>query len=255
MTSAAEAVLAERDPSDGVALVVGMATWLFVCYFTVRKVGTGFNWTLLQVLQVHRSVQCAILASAGIFSMGALHGMGRSLSGECSDDAIVGAIIKFFWLYFVSDLILMLHMGHFRQDLLFHHGVALTGISSLILGQMYPCSSSPVAATELISVFSGVEAMLPKPEARSRGEESVFYVIRSYRLIVLTVIRPFLWLHVRNSAKMATTTIQMATYLIPGSLLPLLDLVWSWKIFKSLFPGVASRIPGGGSSATRKQKI
>jgi len=67
--------------------------------------------------------------------------------------------------------------------------------------------------------------MLPKPSKWSRGEEHVFYVIRAYRLGVLVLIRPFLWQHVRQSAEGASSTIAAATYMVPGVLLPLLDLV------------------------------
>ena len=103
---------------------------------------------------------------------------------------------------------------------------------------LYPCASGPVAATELISLFSGVEAMLPKPKDWSRGEEHIFYVIRSYRLGILILVRPFLWQHVRASAAGAATPLAAAIYMVPGTALPLLDLVWSWKIAKSLFPTV-----------------
>lgn len=78
--------------------------------------------------------------------------------------------------------------------------------------------------------------MLPKPAARSPGESHVFYVCRSYRLAVLIIIRPFLWQHVRLSASTATSPLQAAIYMIPGTVLPFLDVVWSFKIIKSLMP-------------------
>lgn len=71
--------------------------------------------------------------------------------------------------------------------------------------------------------------MLPKPSKWSRGEEHVFYVIRAYRLGVLVLIRPFLWQHVRQSAEGASSAIAAATYMVPGVLLPLLDLVRNAK--------------------------
>jgi hypothetical protein len=91
-------------------------------------------------------------------------------------------------------------------------------------------------------LHSGVEAMLPKPSSWSRGEEHVFYVIRAYRLGVLVLIRPFLWQHVRLSADSASSTIAAATYMIPGTLLPLLDLVRDraherGRVRKSLWEG------------------
>ena len=159
---------------------------------------------------------------------------------QCSDDVFIQAIILYFLWYFVSDLTIIIALKHWRTDLLVHHGVALTGIVSLVLNNLYPCSSAPVAVTELISLFSGVEAMLPKPEARSKGEESVFYVIRSYRLAVLVFIRPFLWSHVRNSAEGASSHLTAAVYLIPGTALPMLDIFWAYKISKSLWPGLYS---------------
>ena len=170
----------------------------------------------IRPLKVYRSVQCALFAGVGLFSMGVLHGKGKKLHEQCSDDVFIQAIILYFLWYFVSDLTIIIALKHWRTDLLVHHGVALTGIVSLVLNNLYPCSSAPVAVTELISLFSGVEAMLPKPEARSKGEESVFYVIRSYRLAVLVFIRPFLWSHVRNSAEGASSHLTAAVYLIPG---------------------------------------
>lgn len=215
--------------------------WLLASYTTCKLIGRRFEWAPVQVLQVYRSLQCALLAGVGLFSMGSLHGQGHSLSGQCSDDMFVAGIIHFFLWYFVADLIIMVSLAHWRADLLVHHAVALTGIISLVSNNLYPCSASPVAVTELISIFSGVEAMLPKPTKRSRGEEHVFYVIRSYRLAVLILIRPFLWQHVRLSSATATSPLQAATYLIPGSVLPLLDLVWSFKIIKSLFPAFTNK--------------
>lgn len=56
--------------------------------------------------------------------------------------------------------------------------------------------------------------MLPKPDQWSRGEEHVFYVIRSYRLFILVLVRPFLWQHVRLSAKTASTDLQVNTLIL-----------------------------------------
>ena len=84
-----------------------------------------------------------------------------------------------------------------------------------------------------------------------QGEESVFYVIRSYRLAVLIFIRPFLWQHVRNSAEGASSALTAAVYLIPGTALPLLDIYWAFKISKSLWPGLYEP----GSSSTKKKTL
>jgi hypothetical protein len=230
--------LTSHDPGNAWFAPV-VLFWLFFTYSICRNIGTRFEWSQIQVLQVYRSMQCALFSGMGLFSMGVLHGQGKLLSDQCDNgDAFIPAIINYFLWYFVVDVFIMVVlMKHWRVDLLLHHGVALTGIISLVVNELYPCSSAPVAATELISVFSGVEAMLPKPEKWSRGEEHVFYVIRSYRLFILLLVRPFLWQHVRLSAKSATTDIQAAIYMIPGTLLPLLDCVWAFKISKSLFPG------------------
>ena len=221
--------------------------WLFSSYMTCRTIGERFKWTGIQALQVHRSVQCALFAGVGLFSMGALHGQGKKLHEQCSDDVFIQAIITYFLWYFVSDLAIIIALKNWRKDLLIHHGVALTGIISLVANKLYPCSSAPVAVTELISLFSGIESMLPKPDARSKGEESVFYVIRAYRLAVLLFIRPFLWQHVRNSAEGASSPLTAAVYLIPGTALPLLDIYWAFKISKSLFPSLYSSKKSAGS--------
>lgn len=227
---------------DGPASLPGfvpcVCLWLATCFLVCRHVGERNKWTIVQILQLHRSIQCGILAGVGLFTMGVFYGQGQSLSGQCSGNSFVAGIIHFFLWYFLADLCIMLSIGHLRSDLLMHHGVALAGIVSLILFDLYPCASSSVAATELISLFSGIESMLPKPATRSNAEWHVFYVIRSYRLAVLVLIRPFLWQHVRQSASAATSPLQAANYLIPGTCLQMLDILWSYKICKSLFPGV-----------------
>jgi len=200
-----------------------------------------------------------LFASMGVFSMGVIYGQGGSLSAQCNDDVFIAAIINFFFWYFVADLFIMVVLlQHWRMDLLFHHGVALTGISSLILNNLYPCASAPVAVTELISLFSGVESMLPPPKVWTRGESHVFYVIRSYRLAVLVLARPFLWQHVRLSASTATSSLQAATYMLPGTLLQVLDIMWSWKILQSLFPGTfgkAKKVATSESSVNLAQAV
>jgi hypothetical protein len=222
-----------------------------------RAIGERNKWKAVQTLQVYRSVQCALFAGVGLFSMGVLHGREKKLHEQCGDDVFIQAIILYFLWYFVSDLAIIMYLKHWRTDLLVHHGVALTGIVSLVVNDLYPCSSAPVAVTELISLFSGVEAMLPKPDSRSKGEESVFYVIRSYRLAVLIFIRPFLWQHVRNSAEGASSVLTAAVYLIPGTALPLLDIYWAYKISKSLWPGLyepclsTKKMPAGSSRAKK----
>jgi len=219
--------------------------WLAFSYCVIRNIGKRFQWEPVQVLQVYRSIQCMLFSGMGIFSMGVLYGKGVPMHAQCNDDVFIAAIINFFLWYFIADLFIMLVvMKHYRVDLLIHHGIALSGIVSLVVHKLYPCSSAPVAVTELISLFSGVEAMLPKPSIRSRGEEHVFYVIRSYRLGILVFIRPFLWQHVRLSASTATTALQAAIYMIPGTALPMLDLVWSWKIAKTLFPSFGKWVDG-----------
>lgn len=248
--------LALGDGANNAWFAPVCCAWLSLTYECTRRIGKRFQWEPVQVLQVYRSTQCAIFSGMGLFSMGVLHGQGIALSDQCTNDVFIAAIINFFLWYFVADLFIMcIVMGHYRTDLLIHHGVALSGIISLVYNRLYPCASAPVAVTELISLFSGVEAMLPKPAAWSRGEEHVFYVIRAYRLGVLVLIRPFLWQHVRLSAEGASSAVAAATYLIPGTLLPLLDLTWSWKIAQSLgivdgvkgFLGMKTKPKGGAS--------
>lgn len=226
--------------------------WLCISFTTCLTVGRRFKWTLVQVLQVHRSLQCGLLAGAGIFSMGVMWGQNQPLHGQCPTDPFISGIIRFFLCYFVTDLLIMGYMGHLRPDLLMHHGVALTGIISLIVSNLYPCASAPVAATELISVFSGIEAMLPHPSTRTPGEHHIHHVCRTYRLAVLVIIRPFLWQHVRLSSEGASSPTQAAIYMIPGTLLPLLDVMWSYKIAKGLFPGLFSWFGKGKAAAGGK---
>ena len=142
--------------------------WLFSSYMACRAIGERNKWKAVQTLQVYRSVQCALFAGVGLFSMGVLHGRQKKLHEQCGDDVFIQAIILYFLWYFVSDLAIIMYLKHWRTDLLVHHGVALTGIVSLVVNDLYPCSSAPVAVTELISLFSGVEAMLPKPDSRSK---------------------------------------------------------------------------------------
>jgi len=230
-----------------------VCTWLAATYSMSCIIGKRFEWKPVQVLQVYRSVQCMLFAGVGLFSMGVLHGQGISLSAQCNDDVFIAAIINFFLWYFVADLFIMVVLlQHWRVDLLIHHGVALCGIVSLVANKLYPCSSAPVAVTELISLFSGVEAMLPNPKLWSRGEEHAFYVIRTYRLGILVVLRPFLWQHVRLSANTASTPLQAAIYMIPGTVLPLLDLVWAYKIVKSLLPKDKSKALGAVSGSGKE---
>lgn len=229
--------------------------YLATSFTTIYNCGKNFKWSVVQVLQVHRSLQCGLLAGVGLFSMGVMYGTDQPLSGSCSDDMFIGAIIQFFFCYFVTDLCIMGSIGHLRMDLLLHHGVALTGILSLIFSSLYPCASAPVAATELISVFSGIEAMLPKPDQRTPGETHVHYVCRTYRLAVLVILRPFFWQHVRLSAKEGMSATEAATYIIPGTVLPLLDVLWSYKIAKGLFPGPFKWVSGFLSANASKGHV
>ena len=48
--------------------------WLGLSFSTCYKVGKGFDWTTTQVLQVHRSLQCGLLAGMGLFAMGIMTG-------------------------------------------------------------------------------------------------------------------------------------------------------------------------------------
>mmetsp|Transcript_54046 Transcript_54046/g.149117 ORF Transcript_54046/g.149117 Transcript_54046/m.149117 type:complete len:263 (+) Transcript_54046:261-1049(+) len=228
------------DMDVGTIMLPCFLAWLGLSFSTCYKVGKGFDWTTTQVLQVHRSLQCGLLAGMGLFAMGIMTGQDQPLHGQCTDSVYIMGIIRFFFCYFCTDLVIMLYIGHLRTDLLLHHGVALTGIISLIASNLFPCASAPVAATELISVFSGIEAMLPKPKDRTPGENHIHHIARLYRLAVLVILRPFLWQHVRLSSEFATSPLQAATYLIPGTILPLLDVMWSYKIAKGLFPGIFS---------------
>lgn len=75
--------------------------------------------------------------------------------------------VHIYIITFIQNLKVVL-MKHWRMDLLLHHGVALTGIISLVYNQLYPCSSAPVAATELISIFRYTDTVKCK---------CIFYVV------------------------------------------------------------------------------
>ena len=48
--------------------------WLCLSFTTCYKVGKSFQWSVIQVLQVHRSLQCGMLAGMGLFTMGIMTG-------------------------------------------------------------------------------------------------------------------------------------------------------------------------------------
>lgn len=58
-------------------MAAAICLWLFGTYAIIRQIGKSFTWSPTQVLQVYRSLQCAMLAGCGIFSMGHLYGQGE----------------------------------------------------------------------------------------------------------------------------------------------------------------------------------
>jgi len=53
------------------------------------------------------------------------------LHGQCTDSVYIMGIIRFFFCYFCTDLVIMLYIGHLRKDLLVHHGNAFTPAPTL----------------------------------------------------------------------------------------------------------------------------